>query len=247
MNKMITLSKYYGKGLFREPTLLVIIFLFPLILIIVSASSAPEGTLPLTIDGEIIQPFPQADEVTVLLYSTTAIVLVVSIVSFFTGFHLKTVYPRLKISGYSSLEIGAALILLLFIINALVTIIVTLFTLNWVTPNDFTGYFASLFLSAIIFSLLGLIIASLVDTKALGMNAILTLAVIDAGFLENPVYSRRYDESWMDIMPAHRTIQSLFRATYDTGTSWTNELFFILAYIAVILAIYAIVLRLTKR
>ncbi len=247
MNKMITLTKYYGKSLFREQTLLIIIFLFPIILITVAAFSAPEGSIPITLDGELIEPFPDADEVSVLLYSSTAVVFVVSIVSFFTGFQLKTVYPRLKISGYSSLEVGSALVFLILFINTLVTIIVTLFTLNWVTPEDITGYVVSLFISGIIFSLLGLIIADIVDTKALGLNAILTVAIIDTGFLENPIYSRRYDESWMDIMPAHRPVQSLFRATYDTGVSWTNDLSFMILYIIGILLVYAIIIKLFRK
>ncbi len=247
LSSILTLLKYNSKSLFRERTLIFVIILFPVALILAASASAPTDTLPLKFDGKFITPPPEADEVIVALYAITAVALVMSILSFFATFQLKQLIPRLKISGYSPNVVLTAIILMLLIVNIFVSVLVVGLSLYWIEPQDYWGVFTSVFLSGMIFATLGIIVASVVDTKHLGLNLILTIAVIDAGFLENPVYSRRYDEQWMRLMPAFGPIRMLLRSIYDTGTPWVNELLSILAYELILILVLLAIVRLVRK
>ncbi|MFW9990602.1 MAG: hypothetical protein ACFFD4_00955 [Candidatus Odinarchaeota archaeon] len=243
MNKTLYLTTYYGRSFLREKILLVLLLLFPILLIAVAAMSAPDGTLPIELDGTLIDPAPQAGEVLAILNSTTALVFVASITSFFMAFQLKSVLPRLRNAGYGDFQIAMALVTLMMIVNLYVTAFVSVLALNWISPHDFVGYMLSLFLSSVIFSTIGLVLASLVDTRTFGLISILTLAVLDTAFLENPIYSRRYDEAWTGLMPAHGTVKMLFRSTFDIGTHWTGDLVSVLFYELVLILIYLVVVK----
>ncbi len=247
LNAIVTLLKYNGKSLLRERTLLFIVVLFPIILILAAAASAPERALPLVLDGNPITPAPDADEVVVALYSITATALVMSILSFFAAFQLKHLIPRLKIQGYSLMSMILALVALLIVVDIFVSFLVTVLAVTWIQPHDYWGIFVSMLLGGLLFGSLGILIAYMVDSKHLGLNVILTIAVIDTGFLENPLYSRRYDEEWMRFMPAFGPVRMLLRATFDTGTAWTSELLQVLAYEVFIIVFMYLVIKILRK
>jgi hypothetical protein len=241
MKNTILLSKYFAKTLIRDKVVVSLILFLPVILVFAGAASAPNRELMLVLDDQIINPFPTAKEISVTLYTITAVVLVASLVSFFLGFNLKKLIPRLKQVNYTSLEIVLSFIAVMLVINLSMSLVVGLFSLIWIDVNNYFGFMVGLILSSIIFSTLGLIIAELVDTTTLGLYGILVVAVLDTGFLENPVYSRRYNEDWISIMPSHESIQLVLRTVLDTGTDWTNNLFFIIGYEMILIILYFII------
>lgn len=72
----------------------------------------------------------------------------------------------------------------------------------------------------------------------------LTLAILDTSFLENPVLSRRYDDWWTALMPAHGPLRMIFRSAYETGVSWTFGLKYVFLYEIVLINLYIIVVKL---
>lgn len=72
----------------------------------------------------------------------------------------------------------------------------------------------------------------------------LTLAILDTSFLENPVLSRRYDDWWTALMPAHGPLRMIFRSAYETGVSWTFDLKYVFLYEIVLINLYIIVVKL---
>lgn len=241
MNNTIILSSFFGRTVVRDRIIIFLIAVLPTLLVFAGAASAPERDITVILDGQIITPLPSAVEISVALYAVTAVVLVASIVSFYLGFNLKHLTGRLQQVNYKSSEINFSFIIVMLVVNFIMTTAISLFSLQWVTVTNFIGYFTGLLLASIIFSTLGLIIAELVDTTTLGLYGILTLAVLDTAFLENPIYSRRYNESWISIMPTHESIQLILRTIYDTGTTWTDNIVFILIYELVLILIYLLI------
>ncbi len=247
MKRSLQLSTFIGKTLFREKVIFFLIISMPILLVFAGAASAPSGTLSFQLDGNLLSPAPNAKEVSVTLYSLTAVVLVSSIVSFFLGFNIKNLIPRLKQVKYSSLDISLAFVFVMVITNILMTVSIGLFSFIWVTPSNYTGYFMGIFLSSILFSIIGLIIAEIVDTSTLGIYLVLTLAIMDTGFMENPVYSRRYDSNFITIMPSHESLQMVLRSTFDTSVNWYSNLWFIILYGIGLIMIYLLIIKIDVR
>jgi hypothetical protein len=244
MNRSLGLASYFFRSFNRDRLIVVFLTAFPLILVSSAAASAPPGTLPLRIDGSFLNPPPDAEGLLVLLYASTAVVFIASITSYFVAFQLKSVVPRLRIQGYTSTEIVVAFISLTLSIDLFSSLVVSFFSLRWVEVMDFAGYVSGLVIISIIFSTIGLIVAELVNTKTMGLNTLLTLSILDTSFLENPVFSRRYDEWWTDLMPAHRPLKMIFRSAYETGASWTLDLNYVILYEAILITIYILVVAL---
>lgn len=241
MNRTLLLTSYFGRSVIRERIIVVLIVILPVLLVFTGAASAPDRDITLILDDQIITP--PAVEISVALYAVTAMVLIASIVSFYLGFNLKHIADRLQQVNYNSSEISLSFILVMFVINLIMTVAISLFSLFWVDVVEFCGYFMGLFLASIIFSTLGLIIAELVDTTTLGLYGILTLAVFDTAFLENPIYSRRYTETWISIMPTHEPIQLILRTFFDTGRHWFSNIGFIIIYELVLFVTYLVISR----
>jgi len=239
MNKTTSLSITFGKTISRDKVIMVLIILLPVILVFAGAASSPATSLRVNIDNHIMML--QAEEISVLLYTITATVLVASVVSFFLGFNLKQLIPRLQQTNYKKSEIILAFITVMVIINIVMSIAIALFSTIWVDVTNYVGYIIGIFLASIIFSTIGLIVAEIVDTTTLGLYSILSLAVLDTAFLENPMYSRRYSENWISFMPSHESIQMVLRSVYDTSHLWTDNLVFIALYEVVLIVVYLII------
>lgn len=246
MKRALTLTKYFITSIRRETTMNIVMVMFPIILLLAAVYSSPEGTMPLVLDNKLITPFPKALDITIVIYSVTAVAFLSSLMSFFISFELKSVMPRLTIMNYKPVDISNALITLIALFNLGFTAIITLFTLYWVEPLDLIGYTLSIYLISIIFSIIGLIFSQLINTKSLGILLLLTLVTMDTGFLENPVLSRRYNDPFMDYMPSHKGLESLFRSTFDTGKNWISNTPFILAYILSMIIFYILLMKLKK-
>jgi hypothetical protein len=245
MKGVFTLIRYFGTTIIREKIIVMLIFLLPVILVIAGVGGTPDRDLVILLDTKFIQV--EILEISVILYTVTAIALTSSVVSFFLSYNVKQVIPRLIQSNYSRLQIVLSFIIVIMIINLFLTIAIAFFSLIWILEIIFIGYIIGLFLTSIIFSTLGLILAELVDTLTLGLIGILTLAVLDTAFLENPIYSRRYNEDWMFLMPSHESIQLIFRALLDTGVHWSANLLFIIGYELFLITIYYLIIKYRRK
>ncbi|MFW9856814.1 MAG: hypothetical protein ACFFFG_17330 [Candidatus Thorarchaeota archaeon] len=246
MSTVINLSAGIVKNFAREKAIVLLLLMFPILMVIMAVASAPDSMVPLELDDTLVLPPPSGEEVAVILYSITALVFVTSITSFFVSFQLRSVVPRLRILGYSNFKIIASFVLVVVLISALSTIAITIVGTQWVSPIDWGGYIFSLFAGAIIFSTIGLIVAELVDSKELGLYLILTLGAIDTGFLENPIYSQRYNDPGLAIMPGNVPIHMLLRASFETSKSWMVGLQAIVLYEIFLIGIYLVVKRLFR-
>jgi len=112
-----------------------------------------------------------------------------------------------------------------------------------VDVHDVSGYLLGLLMGAEIFSVIGLLAAKIVDSKSLGLNIILTLAILDTAFLENPVFSRRYDEWWIDLMPSHRAISMILKSSFELSSEWLSDLRYTFLYLIILIIVYVVALR----
>ncbi|MHA1977708.1 MAG: hypothetical protein ACW98F_03340 [Candidatus Hodarchaeales archaeon] len=243
MKTILNLTTSIIKNFTREKAIVLLLVIFPILLVGMAVLGAPEGTLLLKIDDVLVQPPPSGESLSVIFNSMTAVVLVASITSFFISYQLRSVTPRLIIFKYSGFKIAGSFVLITFVVSAISSTTVGFFGLYWVVAAKLEGYFLALFLGAVIFSTIGLLIAELIDSKELGLFLILTISVIDTAFIENPVYSRRYNEPWLTIMPSHNSIQMLLRSAFETEVPWIKDLPVLLLYELILIIVYVILQR----
>ncbi len=234
----ITLASW--KNIARERAAVALILFFPVLIVLVAATTSPEGTYDLVIDGILAEPSPTFESITVILYSLTAIAFVSSIVSFLLSFQLKSLIPRMQVIGYPRWKLSLSYLLVTFPISIIVAVIVTIIAFVWVDPTSKIGFFLSLFLANVTSAILGLIIANLSKSKEIGLYTVLTIAFMDIGFLENPVFSKRADEAWLKYMPGNYLVRMALRATYFTGSDWAKDVGFIFVYQIVLILIFFI-------
>ncbi|MDH5647049.1 MAG: hypothetical protein OEZ01_13630 [Candidatus Heimdallarchaeota archaeon] len=229
------------KYLQRSKGIIFFTVLSPVMLVLTAIMSAPEGSTARTVlilDEKIIDPAPKILDLLLILNTLTAVVLVCSLTSFFLYYEIKSTIPRLKQIGYSQFQISSSYLIIILVINSLISGIMFIISLYWVDIREPIGYVLGLVLTSFIFSIIGLIIADVVKTKTMGLYSIISLGILDAGFIENPLYSRRFDDPVVDILPAHKTAEVLLRASFDTGVKWTDGLINISGYIIILLLIF---------
>ncbi len=234
----VTLASW--RNIAREKAAVALIVFFPILIVLVAATTSPEGTYNLAIDGAFAQPAPTFESITVILYSLTAIAFVSSIVSFLLSFQLKSLIPRMQVIGYPRWKLSLSYLLVTFAISVVVAVVVTMISFIWVEPKSEIGFFLSLFLANVTFAILGLIVANLSKSKEIGLYTILTIAFMDIGFLENPVFSKRADEAWLKYMPGNYLVRMALRATYFSGSDWIKDVGFIIGYQLVLILIFFI-------
>ena len=239
MNKFTFIISSFSKSFFRDKGILALIVVLPLILISFASAGALEGDFVLEFDA--IHASFKAVSLLVVLYSVTAIVFVSSISSFFISFNIKHLIPRLQNVGYSYIHISIGFITIILSINLFITVFVFLYIDYLIDILDPIGLFIGFFVSSFIYSILGLIIAELVNTKMLGIYLILTIGMLDTAFLENPVFSRRYGEAWIGLMPGNQPIKMAIRSIFDTGVFWYDDCIFVLVYLLALIVIYIII------
>lgn len=218
MNKALSLTRYLGLGFLRERGLIFTLVVLPVLLLVTGRISAPADKVFFTMDSNLI--ISSSETLLLSLYALTAVVLVSSVSSFSFSFSSKNVLPRLNILGYDALEIGSAFLLLVGGINLFAVGATWIYVITIIDVNDPLGLFIGLVFASIIFSTVGLIISDLTVSKTLGLYLILTLAMMDTAFIENPVFSRRYNDAWVDLMPSHHSLTIILRSVYETGTDW---------------------------
>ncbi len=234
-----TLLKSIGLNFSREKVIIGLLIVLPFIMLTAATATMPDQTLDIRIEGVPITPPPTAKSVSVALYALTTVGFIAALTTFFINFHLKRVRPRLQIAGYSSASITTALIIITAIVSTIVTLTVLFFGFLWFTPSSLIGYTVSLVMGAIIFSTIGLILSTVLESKELGLYVLLTLVLLDTGFIEHPFYSRRWDDPYLIILPAHHVVRMVMRSSFaPSGVSpWYTLLPFALFYEVVLIAI----------
>lgn len=235
---LIEITSASWKNIARERSAMVMIIFFPVLFVLIAGITSPEGTYPLVLNEKMINPEPTFKEITIILYSLTAIAFVSSIVSFFLSFQMKKVLPRFQVLGYPSWYLNVSYIIVTVVLSSIVALIVSLIAFNWIEPKSLIGIVVSLFLVAITFALLGLIIANISKTKEIGLYIVLTISFIDIGFLENPTFSNRANDKWLEYLPGNAPVKMIFHSTYHSGSTWLNPLGFILVYQLILIIIY---------
>lgn len=239
---MFSLVRYLGLGFLRERGLVITLVVLPVLLLVTGRISAPAAEVVFFIDSNLIAS--SSETMLLSLYALTAVVLVASVSSFSFNFSSKNVVPRLSLVGYPAVGIGSAFLLLVGGINLLAVGATWVYVVKVMDVHDPLGLFIGLVSASIIFSTVGLILSDLTDSKTLGLYLILTLAVMDTAFIENPVFSRRYDDAWVDFMPSHHSLTMILRSVYDTGVDWTSILPDLLAYELVLIFLLFLIRRL---
>ncbi len=235
----VTLLKSIGLNFSREKIIVALLVVLPFVMLTAATATMPDQTLDIKIEGVSITPAPTAKSVSVALYALTTVGFIAALTTFFINFQLKKVRPRLQIAGYSSTSITSALIIITAIVSTIVTLTVLFFGFLWFTPSSLIGYTVSLVMGAIIFSTIGLILSTVLESKELGIYILLTLVLLDTGFVEHPFYSRRWDDPYLIILPAHHVVRMVMRSSFaPSGVSpWYRLLPFALFYEAILIAI----------
>ncbi len=226
--KSVSLLKYYTIAFLRERGVIISLVILPLLLQVSAQAAAPKSDILMKFDGSTFTS--SGVTLNLMLYSLTAVVIVASISSFFLAHNLRNTSARLKLQGYSSLSLIIGLLTLVILIDVFIVTVIYLYDVAIISVRSDIGFFVSLVSIAVIFSTIGIILASVSDSKSLGLYLILTLGVVDTAFIENPVLSRRYNDNWIDFMPSHGSVKMLFRSVYDTGTAWTESIYLIIIY-----------------
>lgn len=240
MGKVSSLIRYLGTGFLRERSLVLTLVVLPILLLVTGRISAPADMVAFTMDSTLI--ISNSETMLLSLYALTAVVLVASVSSFSFSFNFKPVVPRLTLLGYQTVEISFAFLLLVGGINLFAVGVTWLYVTSVMDVQDPFGLFVGLVFASIIFSTIGLILSDLTTSKTLGLYLVLTLAMMDTAFIENPVFSRRYNDKWVDLMPSHHSLTIILRSVYETGTDWSSILPQVLLY-ELILVLFLILTR----
>lgn len=228
-----------GKNFLRDKGVVISLVALPLLLMSVAKKSAPKDPIQFTLDSKML--VTDSEVMILALYALTSVVLVAAVTSFFLAFNMKTLLPRLRIVGYTTGEIAGAFFILASLVNLISVIFVWMYSLNAIDIRDPNGFLISLSLVAIIMSIFGLLTAELVSSRTLGLYVILSLAIIDTAFMENPVFSRRYNDDWIGFMPSHHSLTILLRSIFDTGINWSDGLISVGIYIVILFISYFVI------
>ena len=245
MGSVMSLVNYTGRSFLRDKGVILTILVLPVLLLTVARESAPVDSIPLKLDGTIV--VTEAETLILVLYSMTAVVLVSVITSFFLAFNQKKVIPRLRIVGYRETEIATSFVLMTSFVNLTAVGIVWWYTNSNVEITEELGFFVGLLAISVVMSILGLIVAEVITSKTLSLYVLLSISIIDAAFIENPAFSRRYNDDWTQLMPSNLPLKVLLRSVYDTGTVWTEGLALVASYIVVLFLLYVVVRSLWKK
>ncbi len=245
MGSVSSLINYTGRSFLRDKGVILTILVLPVLLLTVAKESAPIESIPLKLDDTVV--VTETETLILVLYSMTAVVLVSVITSFFLAFNQKKVIPRLKIVGYKEREIATSFVVMTSFVNLTAVVIVWWYTTANVDVTEKLGFFVGLLAISVIMSILGLIVAEVISSKTLSLYVLLSISIIDASFIENPAFSRRYNDDWTQLMPSNLPLKVLLRSVYDTGTVWTEGVALVALYIAALFLIYVIVRSLWKR
>lgn len=243
MSQTLSLAGSLALDFLRHRLMVFLLLLFPLLIILMAVEGAPDQPVPLVLDGRPVTPIPAPEAIQVLSFSMTAVVLVGALTGFFTGFQLRSIGPRLEVVGLGRSQVAAAQTLVLLGVDVFVVVFSGNVSRFWVRPDSLLTHYGSLFLAAVLFNIIGLLLSRLVDTRAMGLNLLLALAVLDTAFLENPVLSRRFEEDWIGIMPAHRPVELLYGGAFAGQSLWSLDSVYVLAYASVLLLLLVAVGR----
>lgn len=103
-------------------------------------------------------------------------------------------------------------------------------------PSNTRMFFLSIFLTALIYGTIGVLVGNFVG-KLGGSYIMFLFAMVDVGFIQNPMFPRSSISQWMKALPGYHPTEILidvsFTKTFDTGLN------------LVLIVIYFIVLWMT--
>jgi len=246
VNRVSSLAGFLALDFLRHRLMVFLLLLFPLLIIFMAVQGAPDQPVPIHLDGDLVVPMPAPEEIQVLSFTMTAVALVGALTGFFTGFQLKSLTMRLEVLGVKPWQVGLAQAIVLVGVDVFVVAFAGNVSRFWIEPVAPGWHYGALLLGTFVFTLFGLILARVADSRALGLNVILAVAVLDTAFLENPVLSRRFTEGWLDILPAHRPVQLLYRAGFTGQDLWGVDAAAAVLYSLVLSGILIAVMRIER-
>jgi hypothetical protein len=151
----------------------------------------------------------------------------VSFLACFLAFNLvhkrRDVDARLVHAGYRAHEVLFAKVLVLLALVSLLAGYETAILWPWVVPKHVANVFGGLFFGGLIYGCLGMLVGSIVKGELEGIFAIVFLANVDAGWLQNPIYyAHSQRQALIRALPGYGPVQLAVVGAFtdDAAVEW---------------------------
>lgn len=154
-------------------------------------------------------------EVSLIYYSIASCGFLVAFLAFYIQFQNRAVNKRLVLCGYHPRELMFSNAIALLFIIVIIAFYIGLLTNIFNSYSNFLGLVAGLILIGFVYGCYGMLIGSIVNKELEGILAIVLLANIDIGWLQNPVfYSQSEKQNIIEHLPAHYPTQFTMISVY---------------------------------
>lgn len=182
----------YAREYYRSPLNLVLLVVIP-VLLILSFGSA------LTRFSGLLDQVP-APEVGNALGAVWAAAFLTGIMGFYMMFGAREADRRLVRSGYSALSVVLLRMTTVALLGLLATATSYAVLITRVTPDNYPATFAAIYLAALIYGAIGILIGSLITGELEGSFALLFFFIMDA-FIGSPLFGSSSEV--FAILPTH--------------------------------------------
>jgi ABC-2 type transport system permease protein len=218
----------------RTPVLIALLLIAPAYLIGLFGYAAPNTPVPVEIPngGQVMVPL--ADMLTIL-----GVVLVAAMVGGLVGLFVvqsaTEADGRLVIAGFDPVSLLLARGALLAVAATTTVGISMVVTVALFTPANVLGLAVAGFLTALIYSLVGVIVGTQVDRLA-GVWILLFAPLLDVVLFQNPLATET--KTFATVLPSHATMRFAVDAALEPGLKWT-PIVTATGYLAILTAVAA--------
>ncbi|WP_436934367.1 hypothetical protein [Halovenus marina] len=215
MNQRVSTAVRMGAREFRRtPVLLALLGFLPAYIIGVFVLLVPDTTAPVTIDGTRAS-IPMTHFAAAFMTPVTVAILS-GIVGLFLIQSSEAADDRLRLAGYSAVDLIVARVGTLGLGTALVTAVSVVVAVLAFTPESLGLFVVTTMLIGVVYGILGVIVGIGLDRLS-GVYVLLFAPMVDILMFQNPLATD--SPVWTAALPSHFGTNALFDAAFTTSVS----------------------------
>ncbi|UJG39780.1 MAG: ABC transporter permease [Candidatus Heimdallarchaeum aukensis] len=160
------------------------------------------------------QLYQSMKDVHILTGALTAVAITSGIISYILTVENNMISPRLKITGYTQLEISLSLLVSIFTILSLANISTFLLSLLLFWPKNPAGVLVAILFTTIIYTVFGFFIGFYFTKIMEGTLIVLIFSFIDLMMISNPMGGEIYLKPWTKFFPGFWPTQIVLHAGF---------------------------------
>ena len=206
-SRLHTLTKIFMLNILRQRSVLFSSFILPIIVIWSTWWITAEFPMTFSLALSDITINANMLDVHVITGGLTAMAITAGLFSFILTSENNRIQSRLKLFGYSNIEINMATIIALIGILSLSAVISTILSLNLADEKSWQGIAIAIVMITLIYTALGNLLGNIYPKVIEGTLIMLIIAFIDLMLLTNPMGEGLYLKDWTYYLPGFWPVQ----------------------------------------